>query len=408
MIEYIPLIIGLAAFIPKAQESDRKKIDEIFRNIGFSVKDKYPLFIKKNVQDNYTTYLYSKPLGLMNNDKLESIVAHSLSKPVHITGEREMFIRVYHSGKLPTWSYDELKKEIGWVVPIGKSMDGMVWHNFDKTPHMTIAGTTRFGKTVMLKNMMTYLIEHHPHTVEFYIIDLKKKLEFGPYEDLKQVKKVAGTPSEAKDLLEEVWRKIEERMEYFLENKINNITKTDIKKRTFIITDEGGSLMPKKGADEKTKKIMSYCMETIEEICRISGGIGFRNIFATQYPTADSLPKHVKMNSDAKISFRLPTGYASEVAIDEYGAETLECPGRAIYKTHDRVKVQVPMLEDEDMWERLKEWERASSREKTTERRTPITSAGPIGICDTKTDASDLQIGRGSKRISDIIKNGKG
>ena len=357
MIEYIPLTIALAAFIHKAQSSDRKKIDTIFRNIGFGIKDQYPVLVDTNKQGHYTTYIYSKPLGLMNNDKLERIVAHSLSKPTKITGEREMKLRVYHVGKLPMWNYSDVEDRPGWVTPIGKSLDGMVWHDFDKTPHMTISGTTRFGKTVMLKNIMTYLIEHHPEDVEFYIIDLKGKLEFNPYRDLKQVRMIAGNPQDAKVMLNLLWNEIEERMDHFLQHKLNNITKTSITKRTFLITDEGASLMPKKGADEKTKKTMSYCVEMIEEICRVAGALGFRNLFATQSPVADALPKHVKMNSDAKISFRLPTGYASEVAIDEYGAEELECPGRAIYKTHDRVTVQVPMLEDADMEERLKGWE---------------------------------------------------
>lgn len=373
MIEFIPLAIGLAAFIPKAHESDRKKIDTIFRNIRFNVNDMYPLLINTDKQDNYTTYVYSKPLGLMNNDKLEQIVAHSLSKPVRITGEREMKLRVYHVGKLPMWDYAEVDSHSGWVVPIGKSLDGMVWHDFDKTPHMTIAGTTRFGKTVLLKNIMTYLIEHHPDDVEFYILDFKGKLEFNPYRDLKQVRMIAGDPQDAKIMLDLLWDEIKMKMDYFLEHKLNNITKTNIRKRTFLITDEGASLMPKKGTDEKAKKDMAYCVEMIEEICRVAGALGFRNIFATQYPVADALPKHVKMNSDAKISFRLPTGYASEVAIDEYGAETLECPGRAIYKTHDRVTVQVPMLEDADMEQRLKGWELSvTEREEIPQRRTNL------------------------------------
>ncbi|CDQ17927.1 FtsK/SpoIIIE domain-containing protein [Halobacillus karajensis] len=375
MIEYIPLTIALAAFIPKAQESDRKKLDTIFRNIGFGMKDQYPILINTDKQDHYTSYIYRKPLGLMNNEKLEHIIGHSLSKPVHVSGKRDMEVRVYHIGNMPRWDYEDIPEqdEGKWIVPIGKSLDGMEWHDFDKTPHMTIAGTTRFGKTVMLKNIMTYLIERNPDDVEFYILDFKGRLEFNPYRDLKQVRMIAGNADDAKVMLKMVWEEIQEQMSYFLENKLNNITKTPIRKRTFIITDEGGSLAPKKSHTDKQKKTFSYCTEMLEEICRVAGALGYRNIFATQYPTADSLPKHIKMNSDAKISFRLPTGYASEVAIDEYGAEELECPGRAIYKTHDRVTVQVPMLEDEDMEERLKGWELSvAEREEVSERRTNL------------------------------------
>src|SRR5699024_766475 len=77
------------------------------------------------------------------------------------------------------------------------------------------------------------------------------------------------------------------------------------------------------------------------------------NIFCTQYPTADTLPRQVKQNSDARISFRLPTEVASRVAIDESGAEKLANPGRAIYRTVGRVEIQVPYVGDSEIVEKL-------------------------------------------------------
>lgn len=345
------------------EPNDKKKIAHIFKNIGFGFKDKYPILIYEHKKPTHTVYGYSLPYGLLDTPKLEVILEKTLNRPVDVEVNGTMKIKVYKNKDIPKWDYEEVPHKKGWVVPIGRSRDELVWHNFDHTPHMTIAGTTRFGKTVMLKNFMTYLIEHHPMTVEFYIIDLKGGLEFHRYKKLKQVKDVAGNPKEAADMLNQVWSDLENQMKYFKERNLTNITNSPIRKRTFILVDEGGQLMPKKGADEKTKKMLHYCMETLQEICRVGGALGFRHLYATQYPTADSLPKHVKLNSDAKISFRLGTGYASEVAIDEYGAEQLEGKGRAIYKTHDRVEVQVPMLEDKAMWERLRRFEDASKGE---------------------------------------------
>lgn len=365
MLEYAPIVVGAMALIPAitGKKNDRAKIEQAFKNIGFGVKEngnpKYPFFMKKHEGDFITRYDYKLPLGLVVPDKLQKVLATTLNKPVEITGDNVISIFV-SKRNLPTkWDYREVPSIEGdkWVVPIGLSYKGMVWHNFDETPHMTIAGTTRFGKTVLLKNMMTYLIEHHPDDVSFYIIDLKRRLEFNPYRDLKQVKEIAGTPREAAEMLKHILSEVDKTADEYLEKKQNNILKTGNPKRTFIIIDEGAKFMPKKGADKKTKEMLHFCMEAISEIAAISGGLGYRQIYATQYPTVDSLPKNVKMNSDAKISFRLPTGYASEVAIDEYGAEKLECAGRAIYKTHDRVTVQVPLLEDINMEKRLGRYE---------------------------------------------------
>ncbi|COQ81049.1 DNA segregation ATPase FtsK/SpoIIIE and related proteins [Streptococcus pneumoniae] len=95
----------------------------------------------------------------------------------------------------------------------------------------------------------------------------------------------------------------------------------------------------------------------MSEVARIGGGLGFRLIFCTQYPTADTLPRQIKQNSDAKIGFRLPTTVASQVALDEPGLENLpSLPGRALFKTDRTEEIQVPFLKDNDMWELLKQY----------------------------------------------------
>ena len=45
-------------------------------------------------------------------------------------------------------------------MPIGQSLEQLIYHDFDKTPHMTLGGLTRMGKTVFLKNVMTSLLLH--------------------------------------------------------------------------------------------------------------------------------------------------------------------------------------------------------------------------------------------------------
>src|SRR5690625_3880320 len=112
--------------------------------------------------------------------------------------------------------------------------------------------------------------------------------------------------------------------------------------RRVIITDEAAGL-----ADS------ARCLTALSEISRSGGALGYRNIFATQYPTADTLPRQVKQNTDARISFRLPTEVASRVALDESGAEELVGAGRAIYRTHERHIMQVPYVSDNEILKRL-------------------------------------------------------
>ena len=66
------------------------------------------------------------------------------------------------------------------------------------------------------------------------------------------------------------------------------------------------------------------------------------------------------MNSDVKMTFRLSTGYGSEVAIDERGAEELptDLKGRALYKTHETEPMQVPFISDKEMYNRLNKYQK--------------------------------------------------
>jgi S-DNA-T family DNA segregation ATPase FtsK/SpoIIIE len=107
--------------------------------------------------------------------------------------------------------------------------------------------------------------------------------------------------------------------------------------------------------EKEQKKDLAQCQSILSEIARIGGALGVRLVYGTQYPTSNVLNGSIKQNADLKISFRLGSDYASKVAIDTYGAETLpsDIKGRALIKTHEVKEVQVPYLTHEDIWKRI-------------------------------------------------------
>jgi DNA segregation ATPase FtsK/SpoIIIE, S-DNA-T family len=418
--------MGALALVPKSN-NDKKKINKIFENVGYGIRSKsgdiiYPKFKKKrNIYESYfchecgsefegyteycdskmckgqkqpveginqiaVEYWYTIPLGLpasklAKTEKEGKIFEDGLKKPIKVSYEDYLKIRVYHS-KLPKLvKYKDMKKiKHKWLAPMGISLDGTIWRDFDAIPHMIIAGTTRFGKTVALKLLMTYLIENHPNDIDLYIIDLKGGLEFSRYENLKQVKGVASNIEEAHDLLFklansqpyvdvgkgkdkhriflELGTMIKE-YQHFRKNKWANIVDTPIKKRTFVIIDEAAQLTPEKWMSDENKRLMGACQSYLSEIARLGGALGYREVFCTQYPTSDTLPRQIKMTSDVKMTFRLGTSYASEVAIDDKGAEELPTTlkGRALYKTHEVEEIQVPYISDDEMYSRLNKYQ---------------------------------------------------
>lgn len=384
MIEWLafPLALAGAAMIPKGS-NERKSIETIFENTGYGISNKkgepqFPKFRKKfPIKDGEevigTKYVFKIPLGLpatkmAEMEKKVHFFSDGLSRPVLVEFKpwsipkdprKYLVVKVFNKDIPDLFPYTQVPDVKGWRIPLGKTLESMLWHDFEKIPHMTVAGTTRFGKTVFLKVTVTYLIEHYPDDVELYIIDLKGGLEFGKYEALQQVKAVASNPGEAHALLEWLHEQMQDMYKLFRKNGWNNISNTPIKKRRFIIVDEAAQLAPEKWMTLKEKQLLSACQWYLGEITRIGGGLGYREIFCTQYPTSDTLPRSIKQNSDGKVTFRLPSGYASEVAIDERGAEELpsDVKGRGLYKTHELQQMQVPMLEDKEMWERLERYQ---------------------------------------------------
>lgn len=362
----LPVAVGGAALIfgRKKPMKDTQLIELVFKNVGVGYKrDKefvYPSLVDTNELDNGTRYIYQTVVGLPDKvlAPLNELLSKTLNKPIRLEYENFLKIMVYDESLPEIVHYQEVPKEKGWLVPLGRHLDGWEFHNFEHTPHMSVAGTTRFGKTVMLKNMMTYLIENHPDDVEFIIIDLKGGLEFDKYKNLKQVKSVSSDGFEALETLLSLNQQLDEQMRLFKRKGWTNIVDTPIKKRTFIIVDEAAGLTPESWMDTTEKKMLSHCLSILGRIAKMGGGVGFRLIYCTQYPTNDAMPRSIKQTTDIKIAFRLPYNYASEVAIGEYGAEKIpsKLKGRAIVKTHETREFQTPMISDKEMWKRVKKY----------------------------------------------------
>lgn len=248
---------------------------------------------------------------------------------------------------------------MSWKVPIGKTYKEVVYHDFDSTPHMVGGGTTRYGKTNLIKVIMTSLIMNNPKHVEFYLIDLKAGVEFYKYRKIKQVKMVATNVEETHDLLSIVMKKMEAQKEYYRDNNWTNVVESPIKNRTFVIIDEAGDLVPEKFMPKYERDMHAECQWMLAHIARIGGAFGFRELFFSQYTTADVLPRQIKQNCDAKISFKLQNAYSSEVVLGEGNTQAADLPkikGRAIFKDGaDLYELQVPLITDEVMEELLAE-----------------------------------------------------
>ncbi|MFJ8268551.1 FtsK/SpoIIIE domain-containing protein [Peribacillus asahii] len=364
MIEWlaIPALAVGAALVPKGKMKDKQKIQKIFENrkVGINKGDsiQYPKLIRTYNNDTYTTYIYSLPLGIPSEafDSLIPAIKDGLNKDVEIEFKGVLKMNVFEQSLPESWKYeDNLLMPSTWSIPIGKNHTGILYHDFEKYPHMLVGGVTRFGKTVFIKESFYTLLMDQMEHAEFYFLDLKGGLEFGGYANLPQVKDVASDVFEAAEVLNDIVIELKKRQKVFREKGYTNIVDTPIKKRTFIIVDEGAELSPNIVTGE-AKGYAKFCQAALSEIARIGGGLGLRLIYCTQYPTKEAVPMQVKMNIVARLSFIAAAQVASLVILDEKGAEDLpSIPGRAIYKVEKNRTVQVPYIDDKYISKKL-EW----------------------------------------------------
>lgn len=383
----------LARDILSKAKKDQQKIEHVFRNAkvcvhtGQGIKDivRYPKLIRKEKFDWGISYVYRLPLGMSYEDisKVKHLIDSALNKDVEIADTGVIHIRVPKQATPEKVAYKDVVEACkGWEIPIGESAFGLVKHDFDKIPHMTVGGLTRYGKTVLLKLITTTIVKNNPDAVKLHFYDLKGGLEFHNYEKIKQTVSVSSNIEQSLENLRAIKNDIENKLAYFRVANITNIVESSIPERNFVFVDEGAELTPH--GDKQTKQMLAECQNILSYIARIGGALGYRLIYCTQYPTGDTLPRQIKQNADAKVAFRVPTQVASRVCIDAYGAEELphKHPGRAIFKTDKFEVIQVPY--DKDFYQYVKEYEvkgdDVEHREEQTTRRSDSVVFGEVGV----------------------------
>lgn len=389
-------VLSTYYFQNKTAGNDHEKIVKIAAEAGLKTKDgRIHIYRKsRDKEKNVAEYVYKLPLGLslkqfqdkkhlfvdgLNNKSRRSFtIKHVkalkeldikkniakqiqniflpriyLDKQLEMSYDGMLKFKVYEKGldKMIHYNDELLSKTKNWEIPVGCDRDGLIKHDFETMQIMVVAGQTRYGKTVTLKNMITTLIHNEPDNVEFTLIDLKGGLAFNRFARCKQVKTVAKNASETLAALENIHKNMLDQQDEFLDKGFEDIGEAGYKKRHFIVVDEGAEIA---GFTDKAER--ERCTHLIGEIARIGAGLSYRMIFATQYPTADVFPRAVKSNTSASLCFRLKTQTQSMVVLDRTGAEELPVGlrGRAIYQSDRDIVVQTPFIKNKFIDEKIK------------------------------------------------------
>ncbi|MEY2196883.1 FtsK/SpoIIIE domain-containing protein [Neobacillus sp. BF23-41] len=290
--------ISFKAYQSKSGEgNDSKKINKIFALSGLNVKDgNQTLTAQQLKKKNYewgVEYRYRIPLGRSFEDyfskqktiesginaksiktiqlkdlkslKLDrNIIAKikglrtkklTANKEIEMSYDGLLKIQVYNEplSKKIHWTKDYIKENT-WSVLIGFNRTESIYHDFDKRKHLIIAGATGFGKSVIMKCIITSLILSKPNDVSFSLIDLKGGSAFARFKNARQVINYGVDNEEALEILQDVQGKMKEEYKKIVDDGFEDVSEAGISKRHFIVIDEAADL-----ADDKV------CMEILTE-----------------------------------------------------------------------------------------------------------------------------------------------
>lgn len=378
-------IAGVAYFKQNGPATnDAEKIQKIFANVGWNGKNGETIRLQRKAKFNGgTEYIYQIPLGFDRKDierkkhiledglnirhkffefdksellklkmdknlikQIKKILTTQRTSKKEIDLEFDGMLRIkIYNNPIPNkieWSDNYLKNGSLSVI-VGVTRNKNIYHDFDKSKHLIVAGATGGGKSVSIKGMITALIKQDPDNVTFSLIDLKGGPAFARFKDCKQVINYGIDNDEALEILKDVQQRMKNEYKVIVNGGFEDITEAGSNKRHFIFIDEAADLVDKKEA-----------MEILTDIVRKGRAAGYYVIYTTQYPSSQAVPMQIKRNIPARLCFALDDSVASQTVLDAPGAEDLpEIPGRAIYKNGKMQIVQCPYMSNDQIKERI-------------------------------------------------------
>lgn len=225
-------------------------------------------------------------------------------------------------------------------VPIGLGLNGAIWLDLNENahgPHGIIAGTTGAGKSELLQSLILGLaITHHPHLVNFVLVDFKGGAAFKAFEKLPHTvgmvtdlsgqlteRALIALKSELKRREHMLSRANAKKIAEYQAMRAQNPTAWEPLPNLFIIIDEFAEL---------AKEHPTF-MEGLVSVVQKGRSLGVHLILATQKPTGSVNPG-IWSNLKFRICLRVASLQDSRDMLGRSEAALLpgSIPGRAYFQ----------------------------------------------------------------------------
>lgn len=234
--------------------------------------------------------------------------------------------------------YAHIKAPYAFIV--GQSINGIVTQKIQSLPHLLIAGATGGGKSVFFRSTMLSLLKSSPH-IQLYLLDLKRGVEVKEFTALPNVQ-TAKDDTEATRMLVALVDEMHRRYEFLESSGHKSIDPVRDKLDLIVVgIDEAAALLGK-GAN-------ALAGECMGKLARLARAAGIHLVVATQKPVKEAISTEILDNLSGRMTFRMISLAASNVAIGGNYAQKLPAiKGRAVWSNgSEQRQVQAPFVDDE-------------------------------------------------------------
>ena len=241
------------------------------------------------------------------------------------------------------------QKEMGLEVAVAKTSDKLVYLDFVKMPHTLVAGSTGWGKSIFIKNLILQLLVNYPDC-ELELFDFKGGLELKDFKNVNQTQSFTIKPYEAANRLKEIFYEIEGRLDVLDKSgsrdwTIHNQKSSNKMKPKFVVIEEFTILL---GEDKDIKEILIKSLA-------ISRATGVYYIFTSQRFDSKIIDSRIKNNIDNRICFHVADSINSNIILDQTGAERLNTVGRCLISLGGEIEEgQTPFVRECDVQNAIK------------------------------------------------------
>lgn len=216
-------------------------------------------------------------------------------------------------------------KEHPLCIGFGKNITGdVISCDFNKFPHMLLAGTTGSGKSVFIHSMiMTLISRNSPDLLKLVLID-PKKVEMMSYQDIPHLLcPIISDPEQAKVALTKLYDEMEKRNEMFSLSRSGR----DIDSYNIWADEHNVDRLPYIiVVVDEFADLVDNCKEVSRCVSRLaakSRSTGIYLLIATQRPSTDVVNGTIKANLPTHVALLCSNYVDSSTIIGEGGAEKL-------------------------------------------------------------------------------------